>query len=114
MIDSISERRNISKDVLGSIRNKVFHPKEALSHNLIDSISTFEEFSDRNFPNVKVEDFVYKIDGIRARPTQREISALTNFFELLEMPQVALLSSTDPLQDCLKELTQLVEARLMS
>jgi|JI9StandDraft_2_1071091.scaffolds.fasta_scaffold366119_1 hypothetical protein len=30
------------------------------------------------------------------------------------MPQVALLSSTDPLQECLKTVFELIETRLMS
>ena len=54
MINSIHERRTIPLDELNSISNKLMHPKDALRHNLVDSISTFEEFKALNFPNAEV------------------------------------------------------------
>jgi len=51
MIDSVHQQRGIPKDQLLSIKNKLYHPNEALSLKLIDSVSTFEEFIDLNYPN---------------------------------------------------------------
>ena len=42
LIKTVSEARNIPKESIESIKNKVFHPKEALRLKLIDKISTFE------------------------------------------------------------------------
>jgi ClpP class serine protease len=88
MIDSVSERRKIPKEEALALKNKVFHPREALRAKLIDSVSTFEEFAAVNYPNHSVEDVVYRLDGTRLRPTltQKELSALTTLFEVAQMP----------------------------
>jgi ClpP class serine protease len=82
MIKSVQQRRNIPKDTLTAIKNKLYHPKDALALKLVDSIGTFEEFVDVNFPNHNIENVVYKVDGVRLSHnlTDREISALTTFF----------------------------------
>lgn len=100
MINSISERRGISKEALTEIKSKVFHPKDALKHKLIDSVSTFEEFVNLHYPNSTIENYVYKIDGKRLRHnfSDQEMTALNNFVEVLEMPQVALMSINDPVK----------------
>ena len=54
MIDSISARRNIPKEELSGIRSKIMHPRDALKMRLVDSLGTFEEFVDSNFPNANV------------------------------------------------------------
>jgi hypothetical protein len=51
MIDSVHQQRGIPKDQLLSIKNKLYQPNEALSLELIDSDSTFEEYIDLNYPN---------------------------------------------------------------
>ena len=85
MINSVSERRGVPKETLNEIKSKVFHPKDALKHKLIDSVSTFEEFMEVHYPNSTVEDYVYRIDGKRLRHnlSDREMTALNNFFEIL-------------------------------
>lgn len=79
MIDSVAQRRKIGREEALAIKNKVFHPRDALKAKLIDSISTFEEFTAVNYPNHTVEDVVYRLDGTRLRPTltQQELSALS-------------------------------------
>lgn len=92
------------------------HPRDALKAKLIDSISTFEEFTALNYPNHAVEDIVYRLDGTRLRPTltQKELSALSMLFEVMEMPSVAMLSSEDVVLSALGEVLELLQARLMS
>lgn len=104
MIDSVHQQRGLPKEQLLSIKNKLYHPNEALSLKLIDSVSTFEEFVELNYPNDKVEDHVYQIDGtkIKQNLTERELAAISNFFQVSQMPQVPLFSNSDPLQESLK------------
>ena len=49
------------------------HPKDALKLKLVDSISTFEDFVDINFPNSNIETLTYRIEGLRVKggPTNR-------------------------------------------
>lgn len=63
-------------------------------------MSTFEEFAELNYPNDKIEDHVYQIDGtkIKQNLTERELAAINNFFHIAQMPQVPLFTNTDPLQ----------------
>lgn len=42
------------------------------------------------------------------------MEVINNFFEVLNMPQVALFSSTDPVLESMNELIQILEARLQS
>ena len=55
MIDSIHQRRKIPKEDLVNIKNKIMHPKDALKLKLVDSVGTFDEFVDVNFPNCSIE-----------------------------------------------------------
>lgn len=82
MAESLKKTRNIAKEDVLALKNKVFHPKDALKAKLIDSIKTFEEFSALSFPNHQVEDVVYRLDGTRLRSTftQKELSALNTLF----------------------------------
>jgi ClpP class serine protease len=116
MINSIHQRRGIPIEELKGIKSKIMHPRDALRLKLIDSVGTFEEFKDLNFPNTSVEKFTYRIEGFRIghRFTSREMNAITTFFELLEMPQVALFSNSDPLVESMSELLKLLEGRLQS
>ena len=41
MIDSVHERRGIQKEQVRAIKNRLYHPQEALSLGLIDAVSTF-------------------------------------------------------------------------
>ena len=92
------------------------HAKDALRLKLVDSVSTFEEFADVNFPNSPIEDYTYRIEGMRFGniPSKKEIKVITNFFEILAMPQVALFSSNDPLLESMAELFSLLDSRLQS
>lgn len=54
MISSLQQRRGIPKEQIANIRNKLYHPNEALNLKLIDSVSTFEEFVQLNYPNDKI------------------------------------------------------------
>ena len=65
MIDSIHQRRKIAKEDLVNIKNKIMHPKDALKLKLVDSVGTFEEFVDVNFPNCSIEEIIYQIEGAR-------------------------------------------------
>jgi hypothetical protein len=105
----------LREDVL-ALKSKVLHPREALKAKLIDNITTFEEFTSLNYPNHNVEDVVYRLDGTRLRSTltQQELSALETFFEVIEMPNVALLSSEDLLLSSVKEIIDLLHIRLES
>lgn len=67
MVDEINKRRKISKEEIVAIRNKVFHPQDALKLKLIDEVSTFENFKETNYPNHSVDDYVYRIDGTRLK-----------------------------------------------
>lgn len=116
MVDSVAERRKIPREEALAISSKLFHPTEALKAKLIDSISTFEEFAAVNYPNHAVEDVVYRLDGTRLRPTltQQELSAISALFEVMEMPSVAMLSSEDLLLSALRDVVELLQARLNS
>lgn len=67
MIDSIHLRRKIPKEDLVNIKNKIMHPKDALKLKLVDSVGTFEEFVDVNFPNCSIEQIIYQVEGTRFR-----------------------------------------------
>lgn len=91
------------------------HPKDALKRKLVDSVGTFEEFVDLNYPNAQLQQFTYQIEGTRIGsrpPAPREIAAITNFLQVLEMPKVALMSSSDPLLDAMGEIITVLQDRL--
>lgn len=69
MIQGVSRRRKLTTQTVTSIGQKLFHAQDALKIGLVDGLSTFEEFKATNFPNHRVEDFVYRVDGTRVGQT---------------------------------------------
>ena len=61
MIESIHQRRKIDREQLKAVKSTIMHPKDALSMKLVDSVGTFEEFADLNFPNAQLEQFTYRV-----------------------------------------------------
>lgn len=41
LVDSVVRRRKIAREDVEGLKNKVFHPRDALKLKLIDSINTF-------------------------------------------------------------------------
>lgn len=115
MIDSVSLRRSIAREEAVAISSRVFHPREALRARLVDSVSTFEEFKALHFPNHAVEDVVYRLDGTRLHHsfTHKELSAIAALLEIADLPSVALLTSQDLLLSALRDVFELLQARLL-
>ena len=106
MLHSVALRRNIPHEEALAIKNRVFHPREALRARLIDSVSTFEEFRALNYPNHAVENVVYRLDGTRIHHsfTLKELSAISVLLEIAELPSVTLLSSENLFLSALTDL----------
>ena len=113
MIDSIHARRNIPKEDLLKIKSKLMTPREALRLKLVDSIGTFEDFVDLNYPNHSVETYTYRIEGSRVkRMSESDSRVFSNFFEMMSLPQVPLFSSSDPLFAAMQDVLMLIESKL--